>query len=315
MSSNVATVQQDPGDELLTACSAGSLDQVQTLLSGPSMIKTALSYQKRPYHDDYELMRSFLNLQVMLERAARSGHASTVEYVLAFGHQHNVPYDTLITRDAIVAALNSNNVDVLRKFVAVMPECVNFDMSLSGDPLCQAVMGSRNMPLYRNDRLEIVAFLLDHGADPNKRCPQHNGPGHHLWLAAWFGPLVITNLLLQHGAQVAQSGAIHKAAEKGRINVLEALLKHGANLDERLDPDVGFIGHGPERQQEASETPLHVAVAHGQIDVAAWLLERGVDADVRGARGRTPFDIASSSGNETLQDVFKRHFANKAEGA
>lgn len=309
----MAMNQQDPAEGLLAACSAGNLDQVQMLLNDPLMIMTALMYQKRPYYGHYDLMRSFLNLRVMVERAARSGHASITEHLLAFGHQHNVSYDTLITRDAIVAALHSNNVEVFRKFVDVMPECVNLDMSLSGDPLCQAVMGSNRTPVYRNDRVEMVAFLLEKGANPNhKPCQEHNGPGHHLWLAARCASLKITDLLLQHGARVTQSGAVHKAAEKGRLDVLEALLKHGANLDERLDPDVGFIER---RHQRASETPLHVAVGNRQSDVAAWLLDHGVDANIKDAQGRTTFDVASSSDNEVLQDVFRRYFANKAERA
>ena len=53
-------------------------------------------------------------------------------------------------------------------------------------------------------------------------------------------PLQYTTLLLSHGAQVAQSGAIRTAAEKRRLDVLKLLIEHGGDVNERLPPDAGF---------------------------------------------------------------------------
>lgn len=44
----------------------------------------------------------------------------------------------------------------------------------------------------------------------------------------------VVELLLDYGAQLEQSGAIHHAAKKGRIAVMNFILKRGADIDEQL---------------------------------------------------------------------------------
>ncbi|KAH5252210.1 hypothetical protein HBI72_147930 [Parastagonospora nodorum] len=44
-----------------------------------------------------------------------------------------------------------------------------------------------------------------------------NEPGNYLQSAAAYSSLEVTELLIQHGAQIEQSGAMHKAAENGRM--------------------------------------------------------------------------------------------------
>lgn len=49
----------------------------------------------------------------------------------------------------------------------------------------------------------------------------------------------MTNALLGHGAQMAQSRTMHAAAEKGRVNLLKALVADGGDMDGKFDVRVG----------------------------------------------------------------------------
>ncbi|KAF2873371.1 hypothetical protein BDV95DRAFT_470112, partial [Massariosphaeria phaeospora] len=89
-----------------------------------------------------------------------------------------------------------------------------------GTPLFQAIVGGSrsNAPNYSADRAPIVRFLLEHGADPNRVITHYDAPGVYLETAIERASLAVVELLLQHGAQIEQSGSMHKAAESGRID-------------------------------------------------------------------------------------------------
>ena len=109
--------------------------------------------------------------------------------------------------------------------------------------------------------------------------------------------------LLQHRAQIKHSGAIREAARSGRVDALERLLKSGADINERLPKDVGFLERN-KRDQHASETPLHVAVLNNQVDVTRWLLNHGAEAGIKDLQGRTAEMIARDLGEEDMICLF-----------
>ena len=80
--------------------------------------------------------------------------------------------------------------------------------------------------------LELLAKLLDHGLDPNR-------PN---WIGRTF---------------------LHVAAEKGSIEVAEALLEAGADFE------VLELEHGG--------TPLATAAREGQVEMVGFLLKKGAD--------------------------------------
>ncbi|KAF2654584.1 hypothetical protein K491DRAFT_558797, partial [Lophiostoma macrostomum CBS 122681] len=84
-----------------------------------------------------------------------------------------------------------------------------------GTPLTQAIPGSRNSPQYSCDRASLVRYLLEKGADPNRMC---GPPASHLYAAVAHSSLEVIRLLIDHGAHIKQSGAIHEAAKRGRID-------------------------------------------------------------------------------------------------
>lgn len=83
--------------------------------------------------------RSILNLTLLLETAARAGQSPCVKALLHFAHYHGIAYDTLITRDTLLAALDGGNLVVLEHFVTAMPETVNLGLGHVGDPLSQTL--------------------------------------------------------------------------------------------------------------------------------------------------------------------------------
>ena len=78
---------------------------------------------------------------------------------------------------------------------------------------------------------ELLEYLLNHGADSNAICGPDKRPGSYIRFAAEKLALQYTTLLLEHGARVAQTGAIRTAAEKGRLDVLKILIANGGDVN------------------------------------------------------------------------------------
>lgn len=48
------------------------------------------------------------------------------------------------------------------------------------------------------------------------------------------------------------------------------------------------------------DTPLHLAVLHGRVEVAESLIRAGADVNARNAEGKTPFDLATDEKSKFL---------------
>jgi ankyrin repeat protein len=130
------------------------------------------------------------------------------------------------------------------------------------------------------------------GTDPNQP-----GPGGELPLAIAVrkGDVAIAKELLQHGADPALAGpegytALEVALRHGRVPAAKLLLDNGADDDpdalllsltdaERLDRDtLGLLlrrGARLDTVDADGNTPLALAVAHGNVNIAKLLLEQG----------------------------------------
>ena len=96
------------------------------------------------------------------------------------------------------------------------------------------------------------------------------------------------------------------AVEKGRLDLLKQLVEHSGDVNERVDHNIGFYPHKT-KQQQASETLLHIAVKNGYVEVAKWLLEQGADAEVVDLKGESAGELARRTGNEEMRDVFGKN--------
>ena len=136
--------------------------------------------------------------------------------------------------------------------------------------------GSANHP-------ELAKALLDAGADPND--------GESLYHSVEFGDRVCTRLLLQRGARVEGTNAVHHQLDFEDPDGLAMFLDHG------VDPNL--------RDHEGR--PL----LHGAIDrdrsaaVLKLLLDRGADPGALDGRGFTPFRMAARLGHAQALSLLK----------
>ena len=285
--------------KLLEACAAGNVDDLQRLLDHDSFVETVLDSPIQKYN---LIVERRLNLLELLIISAATGHCSVVEKLVSFGQRHGIAGPTLIDRDVVIAAIDGvSSVEVFTLFIELWAGVVEVDLGHLGNPLAYATT---------KDKLELVKVLLEEGADPNRRCLAHVGSGHYLRQSARSASLEMTKALLEHGAKIKYSGAIQEAARLGRLDVLELLSEYGADLDETLPVNVGFLIHD-KRMQLASQTPLHITILHGQVDAARWLVEHGADCAIEDAQGKTPGMIAQESGNQRLEELFPRRIAGR----
>ena len=152
-----------------------------------------------------------LNQYSFLLTAARAGHNSLVVCPLPFAQQHLIIYPKLITRDSTIAAVDSvHNFEVFRAFVQAWPEALSVDMSYVVDPLAHAIV---------KHRLDLVEFLLEVRADPNRRCGAHSRAGHHPRQSVEVGgPLETVKVLLRNGVTVRGSSASQKRSCERRTH-------------------------------------------------------------------------------------------------
>jgi len=83
---------------------------------------------------------------------------------------------------------------------------------------------------------------------------------------------------------------LSRAAEDGRLALVQDLLQAGANPNAKGEDDV---------------TPLMWAAARGHVLVVKALLESGADLNARTRKGRTAIDIASQEGHDHVAAVLR----------
>ncbi|MDR0328492.1 MAG: ankyrin repeat domain-containing protein [Planctomycetaceae bacterium] len=59
-------------------------------------------------------------------------------------------------------------------------------------------------------------------------------------------------------------------------------------------------------------TPLHIAIQNGNMDIINILLSDGCDLSARNADGQTPLDLATAMNNEQIVRLLLEHGAGRA---
>ncbi|KAI1409325.1 hypothetical protein F5Y13DRAFT_92301 [Hypoxylon sp. FL1857] len=178
------------------------------------------------------------------------------------------------TSDTLSSAVANGDEDLLHTLLreASVREKVR---SASGIALLQVAIG--------NGHLNIVRILLENDAPIEGYGPTGKA---NLQVAVESGFHTITELLLQFrakaGPQNEECGPslLLLAVERDDFGTTEVLLKWGANLNVR---------------NEATYTPLMVAVAHGNVSIAKLLLQYGADWTAKSDSGLSATDLASGS--------------------
>jgi ankyrin repeat protein len=175
-----------------------------------------------------------------------------------------------------------------------------------------------------NGRLELAKVLLDHGANANAVNEGRETPLHLVSRGEYDRDSLsqehgagIARLLLEHGVDVhAQDEdldtALHWAAFRGRLEVTQVLLEHGANpkvvSGERPG---GQICETPEGSQEHGvdvdaqgkyhDTPLHWAALSGRVEITRLLLDHGANPNVEDEQQATPLHLVVRGEYDSLE--------------
>ena len=139
--------------------------------------------------------------------------------------------------------------------------------------------------------LGLLQHLMDIGFDLNTPTAPSTSrryrPSRLLYIACWQASCESVECLLQHDTVIKGSRAMRSARCNGRIDVLEALLRHGGDANEVTEEeDIG----GP------SGSPLHAAAAAGRDDVVRFLLAHGADTTVENSEGITAKEMLEKNG-------------------
>lgn len=137
-------------------------------------------------------------------------------------------------------------------------------------------------PLFvavRRHKLDLVTFLAAKGADLNTQANNGLTPLTDLAMGGGDSAVTIAKALLDGGAdpnRMHEGGMapLHWAALRGKTEIAEVLLAHGAAVN------------APSKKKGLS--PLHLALREGRKDVGALLIAKGADVNAKDKAGHTP---------------------------
>ena len=168
------------------------------------------------------------------------------------------------------------------------------------------------------NRLDMMDYLLDAGADVNVRDPEGASP---LDDAVWRGSFNAVAILLAHGARLndpdTRTGAtpVNEAAYRGHTGIVRYLLQFHPDLtiaDKRgYGPLENAVRMGKEETAlllldpgtKLSDGALDAAIKKDEAGVVGVLLRGGMPPDAALASGLTPLDLAASTGSEKVARV------------
>jgi ankyrin repeat protein len=159
--------------------------------------------------------------------------------------------------------------------------------------------------------VDVVRWLLDHGANPNSLEDDHSTPLH---LAASQGRLELVRTLLGYNIDVNAMNTnnrtpLHEASERGHIDILRLLIQYRADVTPhiqdllslasssgsvetvRLFIELGADVNAPDGRNSAA---LHMASCTGHTNIVELLIKHGAEVNARDGSDKTPLHSALS---------------------
>jgi ankyrin repeat protein len=284
------------GRALLRACEQGSLVNVRACAARVLAIQNP--------------NETIPPLKMAMGAVAFSGHTNILRYMIdslprEYWQGGSGPWNPVVTvsSDTIPEEWRAS---VMSDYVVYMaaaggiPSSVQtlIDSGMALDHIVERIGSPLGIAII-NNRVDLVRFLLEKGANPNQ---QYEFPFVSLLnKAASIGSLPIMQLLLDHGAVIPDSKALIGAAEEGRIEAAEFLLRSGAVLNEVSRWDIS---------DSAADNPgsaLHVAVRYNQEAMVNFFLRRGIRQDLLDGYQTTAYTLAIRIGNPSIISLFKQY--------
>ena len=253
------------GDLLYDACQKGDLEAVKRTIA---QLKASNSAYQPPFSS-------------ILYASTSKDRANVVKYCL----DHSTP----ITPEIMKIILINKTKDVYKLLLDTNAIDVNYYIPWFGDILSNAAT---------HDDFKMIAICLSHDADPNA-----NIVDEHMSILAAVAELAsveMARLLLKHGARLRGSGAIVKAAEAGKLEMVKVFLEEGADVNE-----VGIEHPTDPRYKEDMGTALHRAVIEGHEEIVRLLLAHGAVMSLEDPMGRTPLALAMDKGNDIIHGLLR----------
>jgi hypothetical protein len=255
---------------ILDACSNGDLTTLKSL----------------PFPFSEAGSKGFGLRESMLQNATIGGHTNVVQFLL---FDRIPPFEPeCISAYTIRAAIENNSFDIADLCIAKDPEVIHISDDASGDALFMAVT-------YLS--IPWVSYFLAHGGDPN--ADRVSGLTMLAYAVSLGNSIPIIEMLLKHGANIAQSSCLQVGSYYGRLEEIKFLLDHGAELNESLQPDALECPSGV----FPLETPLHLAMTGRQPDVVKLLLDLGANINLKNQQGETALMVAQVP--EVLEDTLR----------
>ena len=298
---------------LIHAAQSGNVPEVKALIAKGADVNHPTRYKTALMH------------------AASEGHVEVVDILLANGAQVNTNTDE---GTALMEAVKAGRVEIVKRLLAAGADANA--VHRTGDlPLLMAARQlSYRMP-KAEPNTELVQLLLNHGADVNGK----DRWGMTALMSANTGARV--KLLAAKSAELEAKDdegetALIKAAARGDVGVVSALLENGANVNAKDNKGATALMHSlqsenyrynedretlPQRrlavartllvtksidvnaQNVAGETALLRAVRLSNSEMVQLLLTRKADVSRSDVFGDTAVTLAYASGNPELEKL------------
>lgn len=225
---------------------------------------------KKMYINTYQPMKD-----LQLFKACRLMDIESVSYLLSIGANPNIFYPM---GTALSLAIKSERLDMAK---LLLRHGANINGKYGYND-CNIIMY-----LYPKFSENGLKFMLDNGVNINST---DNFEDDILKVASTKGDKNLVSFLLNCGAKGVDN-ALVAAVCNGHEDVVDALLKSGANID-----TLGETGY----------SALHVAIEGGFNHLAIKLIEKGASVNVKNVWGCTPLDTAKSYKNKELVDFLTK---------
>lgn len=247
--------------------------------------------------------------------AARSGSTETVALLIEHGADVNVA-ERERGQTALMWAVAQRHADVVRLLIdngANLHARSRIWYQLENTAGNTNPSGNFNMahggstPLLfaaRNGDIETARVLLEAGA--NVQDSDASGASA-LVIATHSGHGPLATFLLQRGADpnAAEAGytALHAAVLRSQVELVAALLEHGADLNALVEhgtPGRRFSADFSIRAQLIGRDAFWLAVKYGEVEIVRLLLDRGADPFQVTDNGVTTLQVAMGNSGSSL---------------
>jgi ankyrin repeat protein len=294
-------IGEDTARELMEASSSGNNAVVQSLLSQPEWTERMFEKHYRIFKDPYEApdlksAKPISNLDWAAEIAAMNGHAAVVSTILAFAMGQGIEVSSVFHKIIFLRLIKNDHAAVIRMIASADPTITRMTLGHGGQVAIYEAVRMR--------KTEVVAALLECGADPSRPFDDRSMPGNMLSLmyrAVISGIPPIMEMLLEHGAPIAGTGALHTAASVtyNRLEFMRLLIQHGADVNE--------VYHG--------NTPMHYAASKGKLDAMELLEQNGARSDLKDRDGKTVAQLLEEHRAAEEQRAAEEHRATEEHHA